>query len=116
MFTFTVTPEHGDPFRVKADSRDIYMWEKTSRDKTLAGLYENMAIVDLYVIAHIASRRQRLFAGDLAEFVTCVLDTEEEEAQAAAPFGPDPSAETASLSPSSPASRRPSGQRRAKKQ
>jgi len=118
MITMTVQPDDGDPFEVKAGTRDIYVWEKTNRGKTFAELMKNMAIVDLYEIAHIAARRQGLYQGTLRDLVeTCEIETEldeeDEDDGKAGPFDQDRSAETSSPSPSSPASRRRSGPKKA---
>lgn len=80
MFEFKITPEHGDSFEVTATSRDVLVWEKTTKGRTMKSLRDDLAINDLYKIAHLASKRQQLFTGTLQEFEeTCDLDFEEEE-------------------------------------
>lgn len=80
MFTFTVTPDNGEAFEVKAGSRDVLTWERTGKGKNLMTLRDGLAMGDLYRLAHIAARRQGLFNGDLKEFETTVeLDFEEDD-------------------------------------
>ena len=120
IITITVQPDDGEPFEVKAGTRDVYLWEKSNRGKTFAQLMADTAIGDIYQIAHIAARRQGLFHGDLLEFTqTCELEVDfesekgEGSEQELGPFGPDPSDVTSSPSPSSPASPRRSGPKKA---
>lgn len=83
----TVTPDDGEPYEVEATSRDVLVWEKTSRDhRTFQQLVNNQALTDIYRIAHIASRRLGLFGGDLAEFEkTCDVEQWQEESPEADP-------------------------------
>ena len=82
MITFTVRPDGDEPYELVADSRDVLGWEKQSKGrKTFMGLMETLNLIDMYAVAHIASKRQGKFPGELAEFErTCALefDTEEE--------------------------------------
>jgi hypothetical protein len=68
VFTFTVRPETGEPFEIKATTRDVLVWEEAGRDRSMAGLVSDMHMKDLYWIAHCAARRQALFNGPLDEF------------------------------------------------
>ena len=80
MIDFTVQPDVGEPFEVKADSRDVYVWEKAGRGRSMGQLMANMPMVDLYAVAHIAARRQQLFTGTLDEFAaTCALHFEPDD-------------------------------------
>lgn len=80
MLDFRVTPDGGEPYAVKADSRDVLVWEKTGKGKAFSKLMEDLSMVDLYRMAHIASRRQGLFTGSLDEFEqNCKLGFEESE-------------------------------------
>lgn len=80
MFTFTVRPDGRDEFEVKAGTRDVVFWEKTTKGASLSTLQEGLRLTDLYKIAWIAAKRQSLFAGSLDEFeTTCELEFEEEE-------------------------------------
>lgn len=82
MFDFKVTPDDGDEFTVTADSRDVLAFERASKSRTLGNLVEDRSYVDLYRLAHIASKRQGNFTGTLDEFEkTCVLDTVDDEDQ-----------------------------------
>lgn len=75
MFTFTVTPDGAEPYTLTAGTRDVLAWEKVSRGKTINALMQDLAMTDLYRIAHLAATRQQLFTGPLAEFEsTCELE------------------------------------------
>ncbi|OLT46489.1 hypothetical protein BJF85_16735 [Saccharomonospora sp. CUA-673] len=80
MFEFKVQPvDGGDEYRVTADSRDIYVWEKTGKGRSLATLRDNPTMAANYEIAYQAARRQRLFVGTMAEFAELnVLDFTED--------------------------------------
>lgn len=68
MFTFEVTPDDGDKYKVTAKTRDILRWEKSGKGHALSTLMESMKLADLYPVAYFASVRQGLFTGDLAKF------------------------------------------------
>lgn len=68
MITFTLDPDEGDEYQVTATSRDVYMWEKVYRGKSLGQLKANLLMGDLYALAHLACKRQRQFAGTFDEF------------------------------------------------
>jgi hypothetical protein len=55
MYDFLVIPDDGDVWRVTAESRDVLVWERTTRDR-FASL-ENISMADLYHLAWLASRR-----------------------------------------------------------
>jgi hypothetical protein len=116
MITLLVTPDGGDPYKVTATSRDVLMWEKTTKgEKSFVDLINEPNLTDLYRVAHLACFRQGLFTGNYQAFedsceVTGTGDMEDEE--------PDPtqsaaSADDSSSSPSEPASPRPSGRTKA---
>ena len=76
MFDFTVTPDSAEPYEVTAGSRDVLVWERTTKGASLASLAEGMKIGDMYRIAHIASRRLGLFDSDLKTFEeTCEIES-----------------------------------------
>lgn len=77
MIEFTVKPDGGDEYQVTATSRDVYVWEKVSKG-SLAQLQGNVNMTAMYQIAHLASKRQQLYTGTLAEFTeSCDLDFED---------------------------------------
>jgi hypothetical protein len=79
MFDFKITPDEDDPYEVTAGSRDVLVFEKTNRGTSISSLLTEQKMGDLYKLAHIASRRQGLFDGSLAEFEkTCELKFTEE--------------------------------------
>lgn len=120
---FQVDPDDGDPYRIVADTRDLYVWEKTTPNKqlTLQQVGEELRLVELYRIAWIAARRQGMYAGTLDDFAATHQveptgeDEDEEEGtdEEAVPTGPAASAGPSSRSPSPPASPRRSGPKKA---
>ena len=113
MFTFTLTDEAGEETTVKADSRDVLVWEKTSRsNETYVGLLTDLAMTKLYRLAHIAAKRQGVYDGKLADFETAyVLDIDQEETN---PTQGEASSDESSNSPSPQASPRASGRKKAR--
>lgn len=80
MFTFKISPDDGEPYVLKGDSRDIAKWEKTTKGASLHQLQENMRVVDLYKIAYNAAVRTGRDPGTLADFeADNALDTIEDE-------------------------------------
>jgi hypothetical protein len=86
MFTFTVHPDGAEPYEATATARDIVMWEKVAKGRSLGKLGDNPSMSDLYSLAHVASRRLGLYAGSLADFETGV----DLEFQSAADEAADP--------------------------
>lgn len=87
MITLKVIPDDGDEYSLKANARDVLVWEKANRGRSFTQLINDPFLHDLYKIAHISSRRQQLFTGTLEEFEkTCEVrfDREEQEPE------PDP--------------------------
>jgi hypothetical protein len=60
MITFIIKPDDGAPFRVKADSRDVRLWERINPRNTLRRIAENPNVDDYYSLSHLAIKRQRL--------------------------------------------------------
>ena len=77
MITFEITEvETDETTELTADSRDILVWEKTSRtNETYIDLITGMSLVKFYRLAHIAAKRQGVFTGKLAEFEQAYLLT-----------------------------------------
>lgn len=92
MISFTLTPDHGDSLEIEADSRDIYIWEKTHPGKSLGQLKSKLLMGDLYVIAHITCKRlAEDVPAKLDDFVSAyALDFEEDDGE------PDPTQSAAS--------------------
>ena len=76
MFTFDVTPDDGDTYRLVADSRDVSLWERTTKgNPTLAKLESNAAMSDLEIIAFNAAQRLGHFGGSLTDWrETCAIN------------------------------------------
>lgn len=75
MFDFKIQPDGGDEFTVTAGSRDVLVWEKTTKGASFGSIADGLKLADLYKIAHIAAKRHGLFNGTLAEFeASCELD------------------------------------------
>ena len=80
MFTFTITPDGEESFRVTASSRDLVQWERRNKSASLTALREQMRMTDLYKIAYIAAVRQHFYDGTEQEFNdSCDLELEEED-------------------------------------
>jgi hypothetical protein len=83
MITFVIKPDKGETFRVKADSRDVRLWERVSPQNTLRRIAENPNVDDYYSLSHLAMKRQRM--PDIPSWddynenyaVAAVMDTEE---------------------------------------
>lgn len=83
MMRFKVTPDGGDPYEIEATSRDVYIWEKTGRDRRMVQLSSDISMTALYELAHLAAKRKQLFTGPLDEFTSTVdleMLAEDEEA------------------------------------
>lgn len=80
MITFTIRPDGGKPYPLTATSRDVFVYEKTNKGKSFASIMNDLHMSDMYGLAHLAARRQQLFAGTLAEFAeSCDLDMEDDD-------------------------------------
>lgn len=80
MIEFKVRPAHGEPYTVTATSRDVFVFEKVSRGRTMSHFKIDLRMEDMYRLAHIASKRQQLFAGSLDEFAeACDLEFEDDD-------------------------------------
>lgn len=64
-FSFTVTPDDGDEFRVDAGMRDLRLWEKTFRGRSLGQLGDEakLSATILFEIAFSAAARRGLLTG-----------------------------------------------------
>lgn len=67
-YTFTLTPDEGDALTLVADTRDLLVWERAFKNRSLTALMKDMRIGDMYEIAHVAARRKRVFDGPLPDF------------------------------------------------
>lgn len=82
MFTFNVKPDEGDEFEVEATSRDVVMWEKTGKGRSLSKVANDPNMTALYELAHLASRRTKQFDGSLDEFIASVdIDVQEPQGE-----------------------------------
>lgn len=81
-----------EKIKVTATARDVLMWEKTTKGASMLELLGNPKMSDLYRVAHLASWRQKLFQGTLAEFEErCDVEFDVEEIQDGDDATPDPS-------------------------
>lgn len=79
MITLTVKPDDDDEYEVTAGARDVLVWERATKG-SFSKLMDDLHMVDLYKLAHIASVRQGLYEGKLADFETgCELDILDED-------------------------------------
>jgi hypothetical protein len=60
MITFVIKPDDGETFRVRADSRDVRLWERVKPQNTLRRIAENPNVDDYYSLSHLAMKRQRM--------------------------------------------------------
>lgn len=82
MIDFTVKPDGAEPYQVTATARDVLVWEKAAKSRTFVKMMSELPLADLYIIAHIASRRHGLFSGNLHDFensVDLVFEGEDED-------------------------------------
>lgn len=88
MFTFDVEPDGAEKFRVVATSRDIAMWERTTKGASMARLEADLHMTDLVAVAHRACLRRGVWTGDLEAFREQVditpIDVAKEAAEKAA--------------------------------
>jgi len=92
MFRFKVMPDGAEPFEVEAMTRDIFQWERTTRNGGFNKLKDEMRTEDLYAVAYFASRRHDLYTGTLAEFrETCDFDILPDQDAEADPTQPEAS-------------------------
>lgn len=68
MIDFTCRSDDDGEYRVTATARDVLVWEKVGKDRNFAKLMSELPLADLYVIAHLASKRQGLFTGTRDDF------------------------------------------------
>lgn len=68
MFTFDVRPDGENEFRVVATSRDVSLWERTHKGRTLKQIEQSLSMSLMEELAVVACRRQRRWEGTLEEF------------------------------------------------
>jgi hypothetical protein len=116
MMTFKVIPDGGEPYQVTAHSRDVLVWEKSGKGRTFSQLADHLSMTDMYGLAFVAARRQGMFSGTLQDFEQSAdmmpVDVDEDD-EDPDPTHAAPSAAPSSNSQSPPASRPPSGRKRA---
>jgi hypothetical protein len=67
MFNFDVRPDGEDEFRLVATSRDVSLWERTHKGRSLKMIEQSYSMSLMEELAHVACRRQRRWEGSLAE-------------------------------------------------
>lgn len=70
LFEFYLKPDDGDAWEVTADSRDVYMWERSTKGASFAKLKDDLHMGDLYAVCWFAARRKGLIPNGttLADF------------------------------------------------
>ncbi|MEV6693368.1 hypothetical protein AB0M35_18050 [Micromonospora sp. NPDC051196] len=69
MFDFKLSIDGQDAqVELTATSRDVLMWEKTTKGASFAKLEADLKIGDLYGVAYRAAVRKGVFAGTLDDF------------------------------------------------
>ncbi len=68
MITFEYQPDGGEPFTLRADSRDVIAWERRKPGRHLGMIEATPRMQDLSELAWLTARRLKQWGGDLAEF------------------------------------------------
>lgn len=68
LVAFTIYPDDGEPFRLNCDSRDVSLWERTLKGRSLGSLESNPSMTALEELAHMGMRCQGLYEGNLDAF------------------------------------------------
>lgn len=69
MIEFKVRPDgETEGYDITATSKDIAMWERTTKGASMSQMSTGLRMVDLYKIAHFAAVREQMFTGTLSEF------------------------------------------------
>jgi hypothetical protein len=90
VFTFRIVPDNGEPYEVRAGTRDVAAWERSGKDNSMANLERDLRISDLYWIAYLAAKRQGLYGGTQSDFEASV-DLSFDWAQTTDPTNPEAS-------------------------
>lgn len=91
MLTLKISPDGAAPYVVKAEARDVLVWERTGKNRSLGTLFDNVRVDDWYSLAYITARRLGLYEGNAATFeATCNVDLEADEDAAQDPTSPAP--------------------------
>jgi hypothetical protein len=91
MIDFTIRPDDGEPYELKAGTRDVYVWEKADpKNRSVSKLLGDVSVMAMYQLAHVAAYRQQMFNGTLDEFVGS-NELDFTTAEAADPTPPAPS-------------------------
>ncbi|HYD28882.1 hypothetical protein [Brevundimonas sp.] len=108
MFEFRILPDGGEPFEITASMRDLRMWEKTHRGRSMGVLSDrsSLSATILFEIAYAACRRQGKIHNDMtgdvfAETHDFELGEEVEEEEPAEKLG-NPTPAALSAAPLSP--------------
>lgn len=81
MFKFRITDDSATSHELKATSRDVVNWERTTRGASMNQLKDVMRYTDLYKIAYFAAKRHGIWDGSEQGFVdTWDLDVEADQA------------------------------------
>jgi hypothetical protein len=68
MFMWRVLPDDGEPYIVKAGTRDVLAWEKEKPGRSAQQLNDNFHVANAYWLAHRAATRAGKFTGTRQEF------------------------------------------------
>jgi hypothetical protein len=74
MFIWRVTPDEGEPYIVKAGTRDVLAWEREPGNpgRSAQQLQDNFHVANAYWLAHRAAVRAGKFTGSRKEFEASV--------------------------------------------
>jgi hypothetical protein len=98
MFMWRVVPDEGDPYIVKAGTRDVLAWEKERPGRSAQQLQDNFHVSNAYWLAHRAATRAGHFNGTRKDFeesvdlesAAFVEDTGDSDEDGADPTQPAP--------------------------
>lgn len=96
MIAYVLKGADGGELKFTAVGRDVFMWEKAYKGKSLGQLKDNFHMWDLYAIAHQAAKRLGHFDGGLDAFVDAYPDLDWEEMAKQPIAMPDPTQSAAS--------------------
>jgi hypothetical protein len=91
MFKFTVRPDGQDSYELTATSRDVYVWERTTKNAAFNRLETDLLMADLYKIAFLSAQRQGHWDGTQQQFEqSCDLELVADQDGEADPTQPAP--------------------------
>lgn len=102
MMTFDVRPDGRAEFRIVATSKDLVIWEKSFKGRSLAQFDSNPSMTAVVEVAFTACRRQGRWDGTFSEFAeTCEVEPIDTTAEKS-PEGDEDGGQITGLDPTQP--------------